>query len=120
MGAHTPGPWALGKGYGLHGVEVVGDNGNRMICGVIGVDRDVRDRDGRVSGSEQTAEGWANARLIAAAPELLGQHEADMVNLDLLAKAIHAGDPMPELVIRITDLLNRKRAVIALATGGHR
>jgi hypothetical protein len=59
----------------------------------------------------------ANARLIAAAPDLLDQHEADMVDLDLLAKAIHAGDPMPELVIRVTDMLNRKRAAIAKATG---
>jgi hypothetical protein len=58
-----------------------------------------------------------DARLIAAAPDLLDQHEADMVDLDLLAKAIHAGDPMPELVIRVTDMLNRKRAAIAKATG---
>lgn len=63
------------------------------------------------------AETEANARLIAAAPDLLDQHEADMVDLDLLAKAIHAGDPMPELVIRVTDMLNRKLAAIAKATG---
>lgn len=73
MTAHgfTAGPWALGKGYGLHGVEVVGDNGNRMICGVIGVDADTHDPDGRKTGTTPTPDGWANARLIAAAPDLL-------------------------------------------------
>lgn len=106
MGAHTPGPWALGKGYGLHGVEVVGDNGNRMICGVIGVDRDVRDRDGRVSGSEQTAEGWANARLIAAAPDMLQM-------LRIVERYFDTEEPHPILQADINE-------VIALATGGHR
>lgn len=68
---HTPGPWALGCGYGMHGVEVVGNAGNRKVCGVIGVDRDVHDKDGRKVASVADPEGAANARLIAAAPDLL-------------------------------------------------
>lgn len=71
MSGHTPGPWATGKGYGLHGVEIVGDEGRRAVCGVIGVDRDLYDKAGRKIASEPTPDGWANARLIAAAPDLL-------------------------------------------------
>jgi hypothetical protein len=71
VSGHTPGPWEVGAAYGMHGVEVVGDNGNRKVCGVIGVDRDQYDREGRKVANVPNPEGWANARLIAAAPDLL-------------------------------------------------
>ena len=93
---HTPGPWVYKPATDkMHAVMAMG--GNIVIFKVAPDD--------------------ADARLMAAGPDLLGLHEADMVDLDLLAKAIHAGDPMPELVIRVTDMLNRKRAAIAKATG---
>jgi hypothetical protein len=101
---HTPGPWRYCRENGSP------TSGRHMIAGATpGYLAEVRD-----CGSGDVG---ANARLIAAAPDLLGQHEVDMVDLELLAKAIHAGDPMPELVIRVTDMLNRKRAAIAKATG---
>lgn len=75
MSKHTPGPWECGKGYGMHGVEIVGDSGNRMVCGVIGVDRDQYEKDGRKAAEVQTPDGWANAHLISAAPELLAALE---------------------------------------------
>lgn len=65
---HTPGPWSLGCGYGMHGVEVVGNAGNRKVCGVIGVDRDVHDKDGRKVACVADPEGAANARLIVGTP----------------------------------------------------
>lgn len=126
MSAHTPGPWFIGK------VDPPSRHGDWDDAGGYRIDADGVEQlcyawnashriplsgvqsDGPPFGSDN---GEANARLIAAAPELLGQHEADMTDLELLAKAIHAGDPMPELVIRITDMLNRKRSVIAKATG---
>lgn len=110
MTTHTPGPWGL--------VETK--------CPPIISQWDIRIGDytvnvwpyqGSPCGYYTDHTRMADARLMAAAPELLGQHEADMVDLDLLAKAIHAGDPLPELVIRITDMLNRKHALIAKATG---
>ena len=68
---HTPGPWALGAGYGMHGVRVDGDGGNLSVCGVPHVERDTHDKDGRKTGTEPLDRGWADARLISAAPELL-------------------------------------------------
>jgi len=55
----------------MHGVEVIGDDGHRKVCGVLGVDQDRYDKDGRKIATIPNDEGWANARLIAAAPELL-------------------------------------------------
>jgi hypothetical protein len=117
----TPGPWQVVNGTDVFtrlgalnaaGVEAARNDGWHIAdCYMWETETD--------EGPEtlSIAEKRANARLIAAAPDLLDQHEADMVDLDLLAKAIHAGDPMPELVIRVTDMLNRKRAAIAKATG---
>ena len=64
---HTPGPWALGK-LGAYQHPIKSEN-NQLIAAV--------------SGWEESnpAEALANARLIAAAPELLGACEA--VALDL-------------------------------------
>lgn len=58
-----------------------------------------------------------DARLIASAPELLGQHEAHLVDLELLLRAIKEGDPKSELEIRVQDIIRNKGAVIAKATG---
>ena len=110
MSGHTPGPWySEPQGYVSASFYIRGSDGkgNRMTWGKGAVAHIPRSR---VLPME------ANARLIAAAPDLLGQHEADITDLELLAKAIHAGDPMPELVIRVTDMLNRKRAAIRKAT----
>ena len=68
---HTPEPWTLGTCYGNHGVRIDGDNGNRPVCGVTHVERDIQDKSGRKVGTEQIARGWADARLITAAPALL-------------------------------------------------
>jgi hypothetical protein len=50
---HTPGPWRSERGNGDYGRNVTADNGRRIVCETI------------------CAEHEANARLIAAAPELL-------------------------------------------------
>ena len=101
MSGHTPGPWAIGKGYGRHGVDVVGDDGNRAVAGVIGVWKDTHDRDGRFTGIKKVPEGCANLQLIAAAPDLLNA-------LTVLADAAEArGIPC-----------DAARAAIAKATGG--
>lgn len=71
MSKHTPGPWFTGGNYGEHGVEIVGDDGNRRVCGIAHVERDLRDPDGRKTGTAPIERGLADARLIAAAPDLL-------------------------------------------------
>lgn len=106
----TPGPWALGKGYGLHGVEVVGDEGNRAVCGVIGVDRDSRDPDGRVTGSVPTTDGWANAHLIAAAPELY--EAASNASIALRSAGVEpsadSDDPLEQLAAQLDAVLAKE------------
>lgn len=62
------------------------------------------------------AEVEANARLIAGAPDLLGQLVSAQVDLDLLRRAIEEGDPKAELLIRVTDLWKRNAAALAKAT----
>lgn len=115
MSGHTPGPWETGKCYGMHGVEVVGDNGNRIVCGVIGVEKDTHDPDGRKTGTAPTADGWANARLIAAAPELLKALQAAMAFIES-----HVADPdiTQEMCVRYAELeAASPRDAIAKATG---
>ena len=117
----TPGPWQVVNGTDVFtmlgavnaaGVEAARNDGWHIADCYMG---ETETDEGPETLS--SAEKRANARLIAAATELLGQHEADITDLELLARAIHDDDPMPELVIRVTDMLNRKRAVIAKATG---
>ncbi|MCB2020944.1 MAG: hypothetical protein KDG44_09070, partial [Burkholderiaceae bacterium] len=66
MSAHTPGPWRITDRYGVL-TDQVGIDG-RTVCTVW-----VRQQGHRPSGvdTEPWPEGEANARLIAAAPELL-------------------------------------------------
>jgi len=72
MGEHTPGPWHVGAAYGLHGVRIDGGvYSERSICGVIGVTRPEYDKGGERPRDIDTPDGWANAYLIAAAPDLL-------------------------------------------------
>lgn len=61
---HTPGPWLHGKRYGNHRTEILNSTGGRAIASVW-----THERTG--DNYLPTDEGAANARLIAAAPELL-------------------------------------------------
>lgn len=79
----TPGPWALGKGFGLHGVEVVGGpSASRVVCGVIGVDRPAYGIGGDSVGTVDTPDGWANAHLIVAAPDMFSYGGDLIASLD--------------------------------------
>jgi len=49
--------------------------------------------------------------------ELLAEHEMEILDLNLLRKAVEANDPKAELLIRIDDILRRKKAAIAKAEG---
>jgi len=59
----------------------------------------------------------ANARLIAAAPEMHDALEGADVDLDLLLMAIKAGDPPRELEIRASDIKRRLSAALSRVKG---
>lgn len=69
MSAHTPGPWICEAGYGNHGLRIDAEHG--VALGHVRAfipSGEIR------SGAEvqmRWEEGFANARLISAAPELL-------------------------------------------------
>jgi len=59
----------------------------------------------------------ADAHLIAAAPELAGQLEAECVDLDLLELAIKDNAGRDELLARIGIMRGNNRAALAKARG---
>ena len=93
MATATPGPWsAVNNPSSNYGLEVIADvkvKAKRVVCRVSGPDRD------------------ANARLIAAAPELLAA-------LKLLSAEERRDDDDPILI----SAREQARVAIAKATGG--
>lgn len=90
---HTPGPWTLKEGFGTT----------------------VLNSDGRLLNLDaRTNEGMANARLIAAAPELLSliKDFGDWLEVHLELGHINAGTAN-----RNGDLVSQIRTVIAKAEG---
>ena len=69
---HTPGPWRVGSPYGLVKTEVVAPDSSRAVC-TVWTQMSVADRETGRQVASDDPEGHANARLIAAAPELLGE-----------------------------------------------
>jgi hypothetical protein len=109
---HTPDPWALGAGYGLHGVRIEGPDG-QVICSIAHVEKDAHGPDGRVIGTTPIAEGWANAFLITAAPQLLAIAKA------FDAYMSQAGVPAEQDSLNpIAALRWKAQQAIAKATGG--
>lgn len=75
MSGHTPGPWSATYG---HLIRVSPTNNPSTICGV--------HRRGLHSGNYDEAEVFANARLIAAAPDTAAERDRlKEINDDLLA-----------------------------------
>lgn len=96
---HTPGPWAT-EGNGRYYASVRAPS--RMVA------------DMRIIGGAVDAENTANARLIAAAPDLL---EALETMVDLQGKAA-SGFPLSENELREWAVANyTARAAIAKARG---
>jgi len=95
----TAGPWTARQYCGKDDSWFVRGPSDERVCG---------------SGSGHVIE--ANARLIAAAPDLLGQHESTVADLEFLRRAITEGDPKAELLIRIDDILRRTQSVLSRAS----
>ena len=107
---HTPGPWtvdAMGFIYASADSELP-ENSNQgaelVLAKLL---------------SHSTVRTAGNANLIAAAPDLLAQHNTNLVDLDLLRRAIAEGDPKAELLVRVDDLIRFSRDAIAKAVSSH-
>src|SRR5688572_28329605 len=100
---HTPGPWGYGMKDGNY-VIMTADEG-RLFRTVA----TVRDFPASSSKTEE-----ANARLIAAAPDLLKRIEATQNFLAVLLTASYIPVEAADLII---ELRNENKAAIAKATG---
>lgn len=112
--SHTPGPWKLEDESDVHASDVLGSDGTHVVC--FGHDYDDYGRFGWPKGrwSQKKEEEWnatveANARLIAAAPELLEALE-DVLNC--VALCPEHGD-----VVDAPSKYEDARAAIAKARG---
>lgn len=116
---HTPGPWKSVEYVKTDsretaiGVETEGDGRPRSeIRSLAYMAGDYYTRPGQPNREQAIAENRANARLIAAAPELLELCQTVLARLDLEAKELGEGAIFPCAAMR-DDI----RAAIAKATG---
>lgn len=63
----SPGPWLVGCGYGNHGVRIVGGDGSYAVCNVAHVEKDIKDKEGRVIGTERIERAWSDVSIIMQA-----------------------------------------------------
>lgn len=104
--SHTPGPWSVmaEEVLGAYGIAtVVPATGSGVVCRVPGNDKTPDERD-------------ANARLIAAAPELLEALKQIKDDYEELARN-HAGAWHDDEVLLHQKINEAARAAIAKATG---
>lgn len=104
---HTPGPWQIGSRYGNTKVEIADASYDRAICTVW-----THQDEGSTVEFEKRFQplpcGAANARLIAAAPDLLAALK------DLEWALTYFGD----FELQYREETRAARAAIAKATGG--
>lgn len=110
---HTPGPWVFhGPGSGDKALPITG--AHREYVGSDGLICEVYYDDVTTEGA---AEQEANARLIAAAPDVLEALQECAVTLQSITDSFN-GEDMIDLGTDGVVALNRARAAIARATGG--
>ena len=112
--AHTPGPWsALIEGESLHGSEthLVAAGPHGMAVAEVPMSAYASTSGCRGKTTITAAQGRANARLIASAPELIEALEAVIPDLEHYV-ATHGPGPDKRLAIA--------RAAIAKAKGGEK
>lgn len=116
MSAHTPGPWVTGAGALIQ--DWVADSQGRHIASVTRGFPTCSVRADRTGGEVVDAEADANARLIAAAPELLlalkGAHQATD---QLLAMLIERDPTFLPTKSGVWHLIEGANAVIKKAEG---
>lgn len=110
----TPEPW-FHEGTTIYALDETGVV-NRFSAQISG-GYTVHYRHSQSSLRTTAVELVANAHLIAAAPDLAGHIDGSIVDLNLLRRAINEGDPKPELLIRVDDMLRRASAALSRARG---
>jgi len=102
---HTPGPWQIRRSSGRpYQIEAPAAVGNKNVTNWGGISR------------RTSPEGEANARLIAAAPELLSMLEAALGALEGAAKEVDACSYMDDDFYE-DNICTRIRAAITKAVG---
>lgn len=109
---HTPGPWSIGNSAGYNASHVYHDEDG--VCTVYGIfsHQSVK----QVADDPRCAEGLANARLIAAAPDMLAEHEAIARLLSLVIHDLQ-GRVERDKLAALSQCLDRSQSAIAKATG---
>jgi hypothetical protein len=113
---HTRGPWDFSEKLsgsenhkGFHLFAPKERDGKGLWIGEISP---VSEENGDAS-----KEGWANARLIAAAPDLLEALEATLSEFDSISRNTHPGRPYGEGVTFSNQTREQVRAAIRFAKG---
>jgi hypothetical protein len=102
--SHTPGPWTCEEG------EVLGGDGDVFIAEIVGR--------GRPCAVENPNEVEANARLMAAAPDLLAAGRKMRAAMSRLALSIVLGHPVgKDIEEAVNDAQDAMIAAIAKAEG---
>ena len=103
MTKHTPGPWTIHWGADWHIIKRADDEDATPIAWVEAY---------APTDGDMEAEGKANAKLIAAAPDLKRNISSTIGGLSLLLMAIEHEDPMSELKLRVEDLLKENEQTL--------
>lgn len=102
---HTPGPWHWEWAHGAYSLQ---NDAGRQVCD----DGSACDEYNRAIDPADEGESGANARLIAAAPDLL----LELQQAVMVIEALH-GAPAWEIFYNNAPEMRRIRAAIAKATG---
>jgi len=105
MSEHTNGPWSTGASYGPLGIEIIDADGH-WVCGIAHVEKNVYDKDGRVTGVVPLESGLARARLIVAAPDMFS----------VLSELAECAEYWSEYDVPL-GIVDRIRAALAKAKG---
>ena len=110
MSKHTPGPWETGKQNGHGGISIEANINAQIATVYLGIISSNWKRGKETFARPENAEALANARLIAAAPELLEACEAALNYMINNARSYGGDENEFPSVIKLRD-------AIAKATG---
>lgn len=108
---HTPGQWLVGAPYGLVKIEVIAPDSSRAVC-TVWTKMSVADRETGRQVVSDDPEGHANARLIAAAPDLLELAQQFKQAVEFYIRVEEREYPEGAALKRVT--LHRINAVLAM------
>ena len=112
MNSYTKGPWAVQKAEDCMGRKL-----DDMVGWVVTAeDHDLWISTGPTWDPEHSEESEANARLIAAAPDLVIELRQAIIQMEMAAECIENGR-YDEALLHVSSLMRSKKEVVAKATG---